>query len=306
MRVYNDGNFIVSYPDETAFADNKYFIAVKRLREDAVRLTILEIDASYTIFDDDEFNIDLSDYAKSNSPGSVTVSLALYGADDAVLSTFVFDSTLYAGAYTNDEIYPLESYLLCMDSDVQPVMVKMHVSVMLEKANGETWETVRVISAGEWFNGQLGQGTYRLTSTTPGFEERRFTIDVIRECDKDEYIPVTWTGENGFGKKWLFKKVGEIRNTVDAVELARLNDGYTIHKGKTVQLQVAEENTDVSTRKYLADIVYSSNVDTFYITPTNERVNVPITVGNSSTTVDLLVKDADFSITLNVAQYDNF
>lgn len=302
MRAY-DNIFKMRYPNERAYTDERFLIYLQRDSQFIAYFYIQELAVRYKIYDEEYMTIDLSDYVRTlNDEVTITVN-ALSDIGD-VLHSFSFSSRLYSGISTNVEILPLKENFVCDLNDTTPMLMRIKTAGIIQKFIGGTWTDLRPFGANEWVNDFMTVGQYRVV--VDGDDLIEFQIKVYENCRQENSIPLDWLSENGLRKRWTFPITTEVRRTLSSTELERPNDGYTLIKNKGVEINVKEDQADMSLRMYLADLVYSSDITTEYIDEFGDLVTVPVTVSGTSHNVTLTEKYQDVTFTLKVGQYDSF
>lgn len=309
MREYSNVTYSMRYPDRVFYTDNKFTLLVTPTIPANIRYLRVNIQGNiidFNIYGTNEQCIDLSDIARSYSPGSASLIVQSLNENKNVTSTMSFSSTLLDGFYTNREVLPLKKYTLCSLSESQPVHIRMSVTFIVQQNISGQWMNLETLYWPDWFDRELGIGTYRIITPDRLTDPYEFIIEKVADCSLADSITLEWTGENGRKKKYTYPIVNEIRTTKESTELSRCNDGYTVEKGKSVQLEILLRSVDLQTRLYVADMVYARTISAFYLDDNQQRVDVPITAYNSSVSVDVDERYADISMTLNVSQHDIF
>lgn len=311
MRNFSNSYVTLSVKDVNVFSDNKYIMTVTRNNASAYSIRIDNTNSIIRIIDNNPFDVDITDliratpiYYVNGSPVSfIAVNITtLDSSGNTIGTTITFSSSIFSGFYTNDDIFPLKKYYLCNEDDTQPIVLKLPYDWKIQNSTNGTWEDLYSGLANIMFIRMLPIGFYRIVPSD-GDDDYYFDILKAEDCRFNNSLPVSWIGENGQPKKWIFEVTNHIRRTNDSIELYRNDDGYTVLKGKQLQIQVIEKQADIDLRNYLSDLVYSSSMSTFYYDNEDNEITVPITVSDSSSNVSIDTKYADISMLFSVQQH---
>lgn len=307
MRTISNSVFSVSVPDIVAHTDEKFIFTAIRRSQTAASFSISEMGVVYNIYDNDPMIIDLTDYVRSIDTGSVTFNFNALNDSGEVIATAAIPFTLYRGFSTNAEILPLREVEVCGYADTHHTQIKVLEDARVEELVNGTWDMIATLSPGIIFDRELTIGDYRIVYTSSEIQDYEFRIyQTDDECHFANQFPVTWLSENGYIKEYTFRIKNEVRRTLESIELDRPNNGYNVIKAKGINIITQVRGADLQLRQYLADLVYSSEVYTFYLDANDSLIRVPITVSENNTNIDITLGYEDMTFTFNVHQYGIF
>ena len=139
--------------------------------------------------------------------------------------------------------------------------------------------------------------SYAVTSETLNIVQDGKQVKITKIDCPDKYSYLEWEGINGHLKSWFFLQDKLIINSDKKINLDTGSETYEVLKNKRIDFSLIEREANLSTQRYLSDIVFSDNVWCFV-----DGKKIKISIENNSITIG--DKRQNISLTVNLFHYD--